>query len=413
MLLSMDANILKFHIISRIDAADALRLASTCKTYHAIAFSHNWLSQVRFVVRDGSVHSMRLMHDAIYRGCTRIKYPMSPKPSADEGNFGDLFMRSGDVTVIRWLLSREEVFTNHGVAAAVENGHMDVLKMLLAAEKLPPNDPEHNHAIFAASRKGDLDALRWLIQHHHPCSPGNIPGTCSLAVALGHLCILEHLVMVHGAPIDDHLMCTARNNGGERILRWLYAQGGRCHVYDISTAALIAMRSPYNRWSDAFVKLSGGLLFLCEWHLHELLPDNNLDRFLMWLTAHGNKTATRLLLALDTNTHEHMYMRELVEEGHLSILQELYEARPQWFIGTAWTMDVMPYHALVKSRFDVLEWLFTRGLVKNAFEVMHRVVKDAGGIFDATAWHVYAQTGQSAMRCLMIEWMHRFQDNLI
>ncbi|ETP03149.1 hypothetical protein F441_19864 [Phytophthora nicotianae CJ01A1] len=201
--------------------------------------------------RDGDVNWKSYWYPAIKAACTR-----------------------GDLVIVRWLIehhygreicrgNREDVEHDHFLCIAAEEGHVDVMQYLFDQGA----DDQYPDSLLRAVRKGQLNAVKWLLEHHlytelwegervieeaarngrleilkllHglDSSVGKKPlarsvetsewwsrscYTLDVAASNGHLDIVQWLQLIRPKTCSSNAMDDAAANGQLEVVKWLHA----------------------------------------------------------------------------------------------------------------------------------------------------------------------------------------------
>jgi len=141
----------------------------------------------------------------------------------------------GHLEVLKWLRANGCPLNVWVVNNAVQGGHMDVLEWVVGEEKMEPEQ----YTWSVAAERGNIEMLEWLRAHQCP----NDYLAISAAAAKGQLTAIKWLVEHRlGGILNSRTLEMAAGYGHLGVVKWLRLQGGgRNCVWMISMASRIAV----------------------------------------------------------------------------------------------------------------------------------------------------------------------------
>ncbi|ETN00574.1 hypothetical protein PPTG_17799 [Phytophthora nicotianae INRA-310] len=239
--------------------------------------------------RDGDVNWKSYWYPAIKAACAR-----------------------GDLVIVRWLIehhygreicrgNREDVEHDHFLCIAAEEGHVDVMQYLFDQGA----DDQYPDSLLRAVRKGQLNAVKWLLEHHLYTELWEGERVIEEAARNGRLEILKLLhgldsSLIRPKTCSSNAMDDAAANGQLEVVKWLHANRSEgCTKSAMDVAAS-------NGHLDVVQWLTFNTRVGCSTLAMDLAARNGHLDVLKWLRKNSSKGCTANAFE---NAIEHSHVR--------------------------------------------------------------------------------------------------------
>lgn len=268
-LIDESPNVLKEHILTRLDAGDLAVLKRVNHACRRVVEESSLCSELRLKDFCGSLSRVEWAGE---NGGLQIAQPINPTAvctwAAEHGSLEALqwlryhgfewdehtcsaAARRGDLAILKWLRQAGCAFSAPNAASAAASvGNIQALRWLLTESEYPPSHKSASKAAaVAAAGAGRLEVLEWLLQNgstdsweekrlceaaalhgklevllwlrHEKEFTWNERAVTSAALEGGHLAVLQHLMVEVSCPLDELACATAARRGHLEVLQWL------------------------------------------------------------------------------------------------------------------------------------------------------------------------------------------------